>query len=156
MINRRARDAADRLARTEAPDQPGHSLSGHTPPVGVHRDLKSGVSENPWGPLNGVDLCRESGNDQARLVENLITGPVWILLAQTVAQRHCAREQKGYVTKLIRSTSCLDGLFDPSCPRVQGQALIFKEQLAVRQRLLIRGICPSQTIRCYLAASVNG
>ena len=95
MIDRRARDAADRLARTQAPEKPGHSLGGHTPPIGVHRDLKSGVSENPGRPLNGVDLRRKGGNDQARLIENLIARPVWILFPQAVTHGIMLASKKG-------------------------------------------------------------
>ena len=63
MIDWRARNAADRLARTQAPEKTGDFLGGHAPPVCVHRDLKSRVGEDTRRPLNGVNFRSESRND---------------------------------------------------------------------------------------------
>ena len=68
-------------------------LGGQAPPVCVHRDLNRGMSENSRCPLDGMDFRRKSGNNQARLVKNLITGPGRILLAQPVTYRNYARER---------------------------------------------------------------
>src|SRR4029077_6102483 len=95
MINRGARNAADRLARAQAPEKPRDFLGGHAPPICVHRDLKSRVSEDTRRPLNGVDLRGKSGNNQARLVENLVARPVWILFPQAVTHRIMLASKQG-------------------------------------------------------------
>ena len=56
MINGRARDAADRLAQTEAPDQPCHSLSGHTP-----ASWRSSRSEE-WGERESLGSTQRCGS----------------------------------------------------------------------------------------------
>ena len=45
------------------------------------------MTEDARRPLDSMDLGGKGGDDQARLIENLIARPTWILLTEAFAHR---------------------------------------------------------------------
>lgn len=74
VVHTRAWDSADGFTGLrDASDCLGQRLADDTPPICMHSNLQSRVSEDGWGPFHCVDLCHESTVDNACLVEDLIT-----------------------------------------------------------------------------------
>ena len=85
VVGGRPGDAAEHLAVGQPPVEGAHPLSGEAEPVGPHPDPQCGPVQDRGGPLDGVDLGDERGDDQPGLVEHLVVGPVAVVRGEHVA-----------------------------------------------------------------------